>query len=108
MLLDKTINSLFIGTRYLVWGMAILGIFASLALFVVNIPLGFLSATVFIATFALAIALSLLLAPQMLVNSWLTITSRLTIGLPSLLVALAVMGMIYYANGGFPALNLLF
>lgn len=107
MLIDKTISYLFTGTRYLVWGMALIGIIGSVILFWVNLPLGLLSATTFVASLALAISLSLLLAPRLL-TPWLSITNRLTIGLPAFLIALAVMGMIYYAHGGFPTLNLLF
>ena len=108
MKLFDTIDGLLIGTRYLTWGIAVVGTLASLVLLVANVPLGIGSAAACVALFLLACAVVLLLLPKKLAAGGLEGGSRFAIGGLVLLVACAVMGIVYLACGGFPPLNLVF
>lgn len=111
-MLTKTIDGLFIGTRYLVWVLGILGIVGSVILAAANISLGMSSVFVFIGTLLLSITLSLLLMPDALVKQKILpealMSKRFVISAVSAVLAAAVVGIIYFTNGGFPSLNLLF
>ena len=106
--LFKCINGLLKGTKYLAWGIGVVGIIISVVLFFANIPLGFASAAVFIATFFLAIAVSLLLLPGKLAKGILSGKFRYILGSVALVIALVVIAVVYFSNGGFPELDLLF
>lgn len=102
------IDGLFVGTRYLVLGLALLGIIGSLVLFCVNIPLGLASAAVFISTFFLALGVSLLLFPRKSVKGIPDGKKRYLVSVVSLVVSFAAIGIVYASIGGFPPLNLIF
>lgn len=108
MKLFDTTDGLLVGTRYLAWGIALLGIVGSVILFFANISLGFASAAVFLATFFLAIGVVLLLIPQQLAKGKLEGSRKYIIGAISLVIALVIMGIVWFSNGGFPAVNLIF
>lgn len=109
MMLFDMIDALFIGTRYLSWGIAFLGIVLSVILFFVNLSLGLASAMVFVAAFLLAVAVTLLLLPRTLARGVLeNAKRRAVVGAVALILALAIMGIVYLIAGGFPALNLIF
>ena len=108
MKLFESIGGLLAGTRYLAWGIGVLGTVGSVILFLANIPLGIGTAAVFLASFFLAIAVSLLLIPQKLAKGKLEGNKKYVIGAVSLIIAVAVMGIVYMINGGFPAVNLIF
>lgn len=109
MKLFKIINDLLVGAVYLSWGIALAGIPISVILFFVNLSLGAASALVFAAAFLMCIGVTLLLLPRAwakgpLANSGL----RGIVGASALLLATAIMGIIYFSIGDFPKLNLLF
>lgn len=106
--LFKTIDGLLIGTKYLAWGIGLIGMIGSVVLFFANLSLGFASAAVFIAAFLLSVAVTLLLLPKQLVKGICTGKARYIIGGVALIIAVAVMGIVYASCEGFPALNLLF
>lgn len=106
-MLTKTIDSLFIGMRYGVWVLGILGIFGSVILLVVNLSLGVPSALVFIASLFLSVGVALGLMPEMLVKGDF-LSKRYVIALEALILAIVIMGGVYFVSGGFPELNLLF
>lgn len=109
MKLFETIDGLLIGARYLAWAIALVGIICSVVLFFVNLPLGFASAIVFVAALLLSVAVTLMLLPAKLAKGRLSSQRKRMVGGGVLLVlAAAVMGITYFACGGFPALNLLF
>ena len=104
MKLFDIIDGLFFGSKYLVWGLSLLGILGSLILLFINISLGFASAAVFIATFFLALGVTILLLPKKLVQ----VNKRYIIGAISLAIALGVIGVVYVTNGGFAQIDLIF
>ena len=108
MKLFESIDGLLAGTRYLAWGIGVLGMIGSIILFIANIPLGFGTAAVFISSLFLAIAVSLLLLPKQLAKGKLEGNKKYIVGVVSLVIAVAVMGIVYLSNGGFPAVNLIF
>lgn len=63
-------------TKYLAWGLALLGIVGSVFLFFANLGLGFGAAAVFIATLFLSVGVTLLLLPKPLVKGKLKSKSR--------------------------------
>jgi hypothetical protein len=111
MLLFNTIDSLFKSTRFGVWGLAVLGILASIGLAIVNVPLGLAAFGVCVATLFLSIGITLLLLPSYFEKKLATrlpkkeqvIIASLALG-----VALVVVALAYFSTGGFPELNLLF
>lgn len=109
MKLFETINALFIGTRYLSWGIAVAGIVGSVILFFMNLSLGMASALVFVAAFLLALGVTLLLLPMSLAKGILSNNKKRSMaGGVALFLAVIIMGITYFAVGGFPELNLLF
>lgn len=108
MKLFECINGLLVGTRYLAWAIALVGIVGSIVLFLVNLSIGFTSAAVFIASFFLSVGVTLVLLPKMLAKGKLESNMKYAIGIVSIVIAAAVMGVIYFFNGGFPELNLIF
>ena len=108
MKLFETIDGLFVGTRYLSWGIGVVGIIGSAILFFANIPLGIASAAVFLATFFLAVGVALLLIPNRLAKGKLDGNKKYIIGAASLAIALVVMAIVWFSQGGFPTINLLF
>lgn len=108
MKLFESIDGLLVGTRYLAWAIAVLGIIGSAVLFVANLPLGFGTAVVFIASFFLSVGVTLLLLPKQLAKGKLAGGKKYVIGAVAVVLAVAVMGFVWVANGGFPAVNLIF
>lgn len=108
MKLFDSIDGLLAGTRYLAWGIALLGIVGSVVLFFANLSLGLGSAAVFLATFFLAIGVTLLLLPKPLSKGKLEGIKKYGIGAVAVVIALIVMGAVWFTNGGFPAVNLIF
>lgn len=106
--LFKCIDGLLAGTKYLAWGIGVVGIIGSIVLFFANISLGFASAAVFIAALFLSIAVTLLLWPKQLAKGIFASKVKYIIGAVALVIAVVVMAIVYFTNGGFPALNLLF
>lgn len=110
MKLFDTVDGLLAGTKYLAWGIGLVGIAGSVVLFFANIPLGAASSVTFLATLLLSVSVTLLLLPKKLTEGKfdkLSGTKRYIIGAAALVAAAAVMGGVYLTNGGFPALNLL-
>ena len=103
MSLFKTIDHLFIGTKLLTWGIGVVGMVASIVLFFANISLGISSAAVFIATFFLANAVSLLLLPNVLSKGILASKKKYIVGSIALIASLAIITIVYFSN-----INLLF
>lgn len=109
MKLFETIDGLLVGTKYLAWAIALVGIVGSIVLFFANLSLGLASAMVFVAAFLLSIGVTLLLLPEKLAKGKLgDQKKRMIIGCVAVVLAAAVMGITYFAVGGFPALNLIF
>lgn len=109
MKLFETIDGLLGATRYLAWAIALVGIVGSVILFFANLSLGFASAIVFVAALLLSLAVTLMLLPEKLAKGKLADQrKRMTVGCVLLVLAVAVMGVTYFACGGFPALNLIF
>lgn len=106
--LFKTVDGLLVGTKYLACGLALLGIVGSVVLFFANLGLGFGTAAVFIATLFLAVGATLLLLPKPLAKGKLEGKSRYIVGAVSVVISVAVMGVVYMIAGGFPAVNLIF
>ena len=105
----KTIDGLLVGTKYLVWAIALVGIVCSVILFFANLSLGFASAVVFVAAELLSFAVTAMLLPEKFTKGKLADRrKRMAIGGVLLVLAAAVMGITYFACGGFPTLNLLF
>lgn len=109
MKLFETIDGLLTGTKYLAWVIALVGMVGSVILFFVNLSLGFASAMVFAAALLLSIAVTLMLLPEKFAKGKLADQrKRMSVGCVLLVLAAAVMGVIYFSCGGFPALNLIF
>ena len=106
--LFKLIDGLLIGTKYLAWGIGVAGIIGSIVLFFANISLGFASAAVFIAALFLSIAVTLLLWPKQIAKGIFAGKVKYIIGAIAFVIAVVVIAIVYFSNGGFPALNLLF
>ena len=110
MKLFDTVDGLLVGTKYLAWGIGLVGIAGSVVLFFANIPLGMASAGTFLAALFLSVSVTLLLLPKPLTKGKfekLAGNKRYVIGAAALAAAIAVMGVLYMTNGGFPTLNLL-
>ena len=105
--LFKTIDGLLIGTRYLCWGLGVLGMAGSVVLMAVNLSMGIGAVMTFAAALLLSIAVTLLLLPDQIAKGALEGNKRYIVGAVLLILATAVMGIVYFANGGFPALNLM-
>lgn len=108
MKLFKSIDGLLVGTKYLAWAIALVGILGSVVLFVANLSLGMGSAIVFLASFLLAVGVTLLLLPQKLTKGKLEGNKKNIVGAVSCVLAAVIMGIVYFTNGGFPELNLIF
>ena len=98
MKLFESIDGLFVGTRYLTWGIALLGTIASVILFFANLSLGVGSAAVFIATFLLSIGISLLLLPKPLAKAKLESSKKYLVGAVFIILAVVIMGIIWKMN----------
>ncbi|MCH4168882.1 MAG: hypothetical protein LKF42_06500 [Streptococcaceae bacterium] len=106
--LFKVIDGLFIGTRYGVWGISLLGIIASIILIFFNIGMGLGAAMVFIAALVLSVGLTMLLLPASFIKGKLAGNKRYIAGSVFMVLAFVIMGITYFSNGGFPDVNLLF
>ena len=108
MMLLKTIDYLLKATRYGSWVIGLLGIVISAVLAFANLSLGLSSTVLFVATLLVSIAVSLLLAPGKIVSGKIADKKRYIISGTCLSIALAIGGIVYLINGGFPEINLLF
>lgn len=108
MKLFDSIDGLLAGVRYLAWGIALIGIIGSVVLFFANLSLGFGSAVVFLATFFLAIGVTLLLWPKQLAKGKFEGSGKYVIGAVAVVIALVVMAIVWFTNGGLPEVNLIF
>ena len=107
-MLLRCIDGLLVGTRYLAWGLGVLGVVVSATLFCLDLPLGAASALVWIAALLLAVGVTLTLLPAALVRGKLAEKLRWAVGCGALAAAMLLMGGVYLACGGFPAVDLLF
>ena len=109
MKLFDAIGGLLASTKYLAWAIAMVGIVGSVILFFVNLPLGIASAMVFAAALLLSVAVTVMLLPEKLAKGKLADQrKRMVVGGVLLVLATIIMGITYFACGGFPVLNLLF
>lgn len=108
MKLFDTIDYLLVGTKYLAWGIALVGIIGCAILFFANLSMGIAAAAVCLAALLLSVGVTLLLLPKQLAKGILAGNKRYAVGAIALALAVIVMGIAYFANGGFPAMNLLF
>lgn len=108
MKLFESIDAILTATRYLVWGIGLIGVPASAALALVNLPLGMPSFLIFASTLFLSAAIVFLLVPKRLSEGILGSPFRLVAGGIALLAAILIMGSVYYTLGGFPVLDLVF
>ena len=108
MIIGSIIDGIFKGTRYGVWGIAVLGILASAIMIFTNIGLGFGSVMISIALLLVSIAVTMLLMPKAIFKNYKLDKKKIVISVILLLVATAIAGIIYFVVGGFPALNLIF
>lgn len=108
MMLLKTIDGLFVGTRYGAWGLGVLGIVGSIILVLANFTNGLASMMLFVAALSLSLGVSLILLPKWFIKGDLLQSKRFIIGGVAITIAAIVAGAIYFINGGFPPINLLF
>jgi len=108
MMLFEIINYLFIAIRYGVWALGVLGILVSIVLILTNLSFGFSSALVFIASLFLSIAVSVFLLPNIPFILAFLGGKKLIVAAVSLVISIAIMGLVYVTNGGFPKVNLIF
>ena len=86
-MLLRCIDGLLVGTRYLAWGLGVLGVVVSATLFCLNLPLGAASALVWIAALLLAVGVTLTLLPAALVRGKLAGKLRWAVGCGALAAA---------------------
>lgn len=110
MMLSNVINGLFIGIRYLVWAMGVIGIPVSIILLIANIAGGIGAIGIMLALLLLSVAITLMLMPSSLVEKLPEgiQEKRFLVGAVAVIIAAALAGIAYFTNGGFPSLNLLF
>lgn len=108
MKLFNTVDGLLEGTKYLAWGIGVIGIAGSIVLLIANIPLGLGSAAVFLASFFLAAGVALLLLPKQLAKGKLEGNKRYIVGAAAVVIALVIMLFVWNICNGLPAVNLLF
>lgn len=104
----KVIDGLFIGTRYGVWLLSLIGIPVALILAFVNMSLGMVSALVFVAALFGSLGVMLILLPKQFVSKSKFFEKRFAAGSATLVIALIMIGTIYFTQSGFPEINLLF
>ena len=107
MRLFESIDGLLIAAVYLFWGIALVCIPVSVILLIANIGMGLGAMMVCAAAFLLAVGVTLLLLPAELAKGALA-EKRIALGIAAVVLAGLVMGITYFAAGGFPAMNLLF
>lgn len=108
MMLFRVIDALFIGTRYGVWGMSLLGIPLSMILMFCNLANGWSATILFFAALLLSCALVLLLMPKQFSQEDSLETNRHRIGAICILFSVLLAGAVYLVSGGFPQINLLY
>ena len=110
MMIFEVIDYLFIFTGYLVWAMGLFGLVGSVVLALFNISMGLPAVLLCVAAFLLSVAVVLLLIPEKFNKKLPTklFEKRYVIAIITLVVATAMTGIVYFTNGGFPALNLIF
>lgn len=108
MMIFKVIDGLFVGTRYGAWLLGVLGIVGSLVLAVANLGVGFGAVLVCAGALLVSVAVSLLLVPQKLLKNRFEGNKRVLIGVAALVASMVLVGGVYFLNGGFPELNLIF
>ena len=108
MKLFDSIDGLFSATRYLVWGLGVLGIIGSAVLIFVNIPMGLPAAASFIASLFLSIGVVFTLLPAKLEKGKVKGSKKYVAGVAALLVAFIIIAVVWAVNGGLPEVNLIF
>lgn len=108
MKLFDSIDGLFSATRYLVWGLGVLGIIGSAVLIFVNIPMGIPAAASFIASLFLSIGVASTLLPEKLEKGKLKGSKKYLIGVSALVIAFIIIAVVWAMNGGLPEVNLIF
>lgn len=106
--LFKTIDGLLVGTKYLAWAIALVGILVSAVLVVANLTVSFAAVMVCLSAFLLSIGATLLLLPKQLAKGILGSNKRIVIGAVAVVLAGVIMGITYFTTGAFPEMNLLF
>lgn len=106
----SVIGMLFVATRYIMWGIAIVGIPISIILIFANIKRGIKAVLLMIAALCIAISVALVAIPSSLIVILPIVlqANRFVIGGILGLVALAIATLVCFAKGEFPELNLLF
>ena len=111
-MLEKTIDGLFVATGYLVWLLGVIGLVGSVILGFVNLSMGIPAVMLFVATFLVSIAASVALMPKAIIDKGILPTvlteKKVVITVVALIAATAIAGIVYFTNGGFPELNLIF
>lgn len=107
-MLFKVIGSLFVGTRYGVWGLSLLGIPLSLVLMFCNLSNGWETELLIFSALLLASSLTLILLPKVFIQEESLETNRFTIGICCMFVSVIIAGIIYLMVGKFPPINLIF
>lgn len=111
-MLEKTIDGLLVGALYLAWGIGVVGLVGSVMLAIANFSMGLPAVMLFVATFLLSIAVSVALMPKAIADKNFlpkVLTEKKTvIAVVTLILAVVIAGIVYFSNGGFPALNLIF
>lgn len=108
MMIGTIIDGIFKVTRYGVFGIAVLGILASVIMIFTNFALGFSSVLISVALLLVSIALTMLLMPKAIFKEYELDTKKIVISVVLLVIAAAIAGITYFVTGGFPALNLIF
>ena len=108
MKLFEVIDYLLIGTRYLGWGLGVLGMACSVVLIAANLSLGIASAATFLAALLMSVGVFLLLLPKAFAKGILEGNKKYIVGAAALILATAVLGVVYFSTGSFPAINLIF
>lgn len=108
MKLFEVIDYLLIGIRYGSWVLGVIGIIGSVILGFANVSLGFGAVLIFVATLLLSITLTLLLAPSKLAAKYISNNRKFIVSGIAFVAALVITGIVYWTNGGFPELNLIF
>lgn len=108
MSLFKVIDGLFAATRYGVLGLSILGAVGSIILFFFNISMGVGAWLTVLALLALSVSVAMFLVPNIFVKNTIASKNRYVSASVLAVIAVVVMGIVYFVSGGFPELNLLF
>lgn len=108
MMLFKTIDYLFKGTRYGVWSIALLCIPCCIVLTICNFSYGLTAIFTCLSALLLSMAIVLILLPKVFIQAEFIETKRLYLGVGLSVLSLIIMGIVFITIGDFPQLNLIF